>query len=121
MVQKIGKDLGLWSWTKHIMPQRDGYRQLLSELAPRFVLGMTATPWRGDERRLEDIFGDPTYTVSIVEGMQLGYLATVDYRMMVDTIDWDWVRKNLNSSLSIRELNRRLFIPERDEGIGIQD
>ena len=66
----------------------DGYRQLLSELAPRFVLGMTATPWRGDERRLEDIFGDPTYTVSVVEGMQLGYLATVDYRMMVDSIDW---------------------------------
>ena len=95
----------------------DGYRQLLSELAPRFVLGMTATPWRGDERILEDIFGDPTYTVSIVEGMQLGYLAKVDYRMMVDTIDWDWVRENLNSSLSIRELNRRLFIPERDDAL----
>ena len=95
----------------------DGYRQLLSELAPRFVLGMTATPWRGDERRLEDIFGDPTYTVSVVEGMQLGYLATVDYRMMVDSIDWDWVRTNLNSSLSIRELNRRLFIPERDDAL----
>ena len=95
----------------------DGYRLLLAELAPQFVLGMTATPWRGDERRLEDIFGDPTYTVSIVEGMQLGYLAAVDYRMMVDTIDWDWVRENLNSSLSIRELNRRLFIPERDEAL----
>ena len=95
----------------------DGYRKLLSELAPRFLLGMTATPWRGDERRLEDIFGDPTYIVSIVEGMQLGYLATVDYRMMVDTINWDWVRKNMKSSLSIKELNRLLFIPERDEAL----
>ena len=95
----------------------DGYRKLLSLLAPRFVLGMTATPWRGDERRLEDIFGDPTYTVSIVEGMQLGYLAAVDYRMMVDTIDWDWVKNNLRSSLTIGELNRRLFIPERDEAL----
>ena len=95
----------------------DGYRQLLSELDPQFVLGMTATPWRGDERRLEDIFGDPTYTVSIVEGMQLGYLAAVDYRMMVDTVDWDWVQDNLNSPMSIRELNRRLFIPERDEAL----
>ena len=95
----------------------DGYRQLLSELAPKFVFGMTATPWRGDERKLEDIFGAQTYTVSIVEGMQLGYLAAVDYRMMVDTIDWDWVRENLNSSLTIRELNRRLFIPERDDAL----
>ena len=95
----------------------DGYRRLLADLAPRFVLGMTATPWRGDERRLEDIFGDPTYTVSIVEGMQLGYLAAVDYRMMVDTIDWDWVRGELHSSLSIKELNHRLFIPERDDAL----
>ncbi len=95
----------------------DGYRQLLSELAPKFVFGMTATPWRGDERKLEDIFGDQTYTVSIVEGMQLGYLAAVDYRMMVDTIDWDWVREKLSSSLTIRELNRRLFIPERDDAL----
>ena len=95
----------------------DGYRRLLQELSPQFVLGMTATPWRGDERRLEDIFGDATFTVSIVEGMQLGYLASVDYRMMVDTIDWDWVRNNVYSSLSIRELNRRLFIPERDEAL----
>ena len=71
----------------------------------------------GDERRLEDIFGDPTYAVSIVEGMQLGYLAAVDYRMMVDTIDWDWVRENLSSSLSIRELNNLLFIPERDDAL----
>ena len=95
----------------------DGYQQLLLDLGPRFILGMTATPWRGDERRLEDIFGEPTYTVSIVEGMQLGYLAAVDYRMMVDTINWDWVRENLTSSLSIRELNRRLFIPERDDAL----
>ena len=95
----------------------DGYQKLLSDLAPRFMLGMTATPWRGDERRLEDIFGEAAHAVSIVEGMQLGYLASVDYRMMVDTIDWDWVRENLNSSLSIRELNRRLFIPERDEAL----
>ena len=102
---------------KHTTPRRDGYQQLLSDLAPRFMLGMTATPWRGDERRLEDIFGDQTYTVSIVEGMQLGYLAAVDYRMMVDTIDWGWVREHLNSSLTIRELNRRLFIPERDEAL----
>ena len=95
----------------------DGYRQLLMDLSPRFILGMTATPWRGDERRLEDIFGEPTSMVSIVQGMQLGYLARVDYRMMVDTIDWNWVRTNLKSTFTIRELNRRLFIPERDDAL----
>lgn len=95
----------------------DGYRALLGDLDPLFLLGMTATPWRGDERQLEDIFGAPTYSVSIVEGMQLGYLATVDYRMLVDDIDWEWVHARLHGTLTIKELNRRLFIPQRDEAV----
>ena len=93
----------------------DGYRELLSTLAPDFLLGMTATPWRSDDRHLEDLFGAPTATVSIVEGMQLGYLAKVDYRMMIDDIDWSWVDKQLHDRISIKELNRRLFLPERDD------
>ena len=93
----------------------DGYRRLVEGLSPDFLLGMTATPWRGDRRRLEDIFGDAAYTVSIVEGMQLGYLAKVDYRMLIDDIEWDWVKGDLEDTISIKELNRRLFIPERDD------
>ena len=93
----------------------DGYRRLITELTPQFLLGMTATPWRGDKRTLEDIFGPPTYTMGITEGMQLGYLAKVDYRMLVDDINWDWVKSDLQDTISVKELNRRLFVPERDE------
>ncbi len=95
----------------------DGTRGLLDRLQPGFMLGMTATPWRSDERALEEIFGTPTYTVSIVDGMQLGYLAEVDYRMLLDDINWDWVNHELRGKVSIRELNRKLFIPERDEAV----
>jgi superfamily II DNA or RNA helicase len=95
----------------------NGYRHLLAQLEPMYLLGMTATPWRGDERQLAEVFGDPLFTVSIVEGMQLGYLVDVDYRMLLDNIDWDWVHKNLKGMLSVKELNRRLFIPERDDAV----
>ncbi len=95
----------------------DGYRSLLARLDPFFLLGMTATPWRGDEQSLADVFGDPTFSVSIVEGMQRGYLATVDYRMLVDNIDWEFVQQHLSGVVSIRELNTRLFVPERDEAV----
>ena len=95
----------------------DGYRRLLSGLSPDFLLGMTATPWRSDERHLEDIFGTPTSTVTIVDGMQQGYLAKVDYRMMLDDINWEWVKNELEGQISIRELNRRLFVPERDDAL----
>lgn len=95
----------------------DGYRSLLQALEPTFLMGMTATPWRGDERQLDEIFGEATFAMSIVEGMQLGYLAEVDYRMLIDDIDWEYVRSELPASISIRDLNRRLFVPERDDAI----
>ncbi len=98
----------------------DGYARLLGELQPQFLLGLTATPWRGDERQLDDIFGPPTYSVSIVEGMQAGYLAHVDYRMLVDNIDWHWVNSDLPSEVSVRDLNRQLFIPELDEAVVVK-
>lgn len=95
----------------------DGYRELLELLEPRFLLGMTATPWRSDERLLSDMFGPAVYTMSVVEGMQRGYLANIDYRMLVDDIDWQQVPQLTKQGLTIAELNRKLFIPQRDESI----
>jgi len=95
----------------------DGFASLLDELQPQFLLGLSATPWRGDERHLEDIFGDACHSVTIVEGMQLGYLAQVDYRMLVDDIDWEWLNGELEGEASIRDLNRKLFVPELDEAV----
>ena len=95
----------------------DGFARLLEDLRPQFLLGLTATPWRGDERQLEDIFGNPTHSVSIVEGMQLGYLAQVDYRMLVDNINWEWVNSSLSGEVTVRDLNRQLFVPELDEAV----
>ena len=98
----------------------DGFAKLLDDLQPQFLLGLTATPWRGDERQLEDIFGTVMYSVSIVEGMQSGYLAQVDYRMLVDDVDWDWLNSDLPGEISIRDLNRKLFVPELDEAVAVK-
>ena len=98
----------------------DGYARLLENLRPQFLLGLTATPWRGDERHLEDIFGEATHSVSIVEGMQLGYLAEVDYRMLVDDINWELVNSSMPDEVSVRDLNRQLFIPELDEAVVVK-
>jgi superfamily II DNA or RNA helicase len=95
----------------------DAFRSLLHELDPTFLLGLTATPWRGDDQSLEEIFGKPTFAMSIVEGMQMGYLARVDYRMLLDDIDWDWVHARLDGAVTVRDLNRHLFVPERDEAV----
>lgn len=80
-------------------------------------LGVTATPWRGDKFDIEQTFGPPVVRMSIPDGINRGYLAQVDYRLLADNIDWEFVRQASEHSYTIKDLNRRLFIPERDEAI----
>ena len=91
------------------------YRSLIESLAPNFLIGMTATPWRSDERNLRDIFGEPAYSMDIVAGMQGGYLAEIDYRMLVDDVDWQEIQQLSHEGYSIKDLNRKLILPDRDE------
>ncbi len=78
---------------------------------------MTATPWRGDGATIDSIFGEPIAKVSLVDGMRMGFLAKVDYRLMCDNINWDEVPKLARSLISIKDLNKRLFVPQRDEAV----
>jgi superfamily II DNA or RNA helicase len=91
-----------------------GFSQLLARLAPNFLVGMTATPWRGDERDITDLFGQPVFSMDIIDGMQKGYLAEVDYRMLTDGIDWKEVAMSSRQGLTIKDLNKKLLVPERD-------
>lgn len=93
------------------------YDRLLDELRGSLQFGVTATPWRGDKYDIERRFGDASYKLGIEAGMKRGYLATVDYRLFVDNIDWDVVRDASTHRYSIKELNSRLFLTQRDEAV----
>lgn len=80
-------------------------------------LGATATPWRGDAFDIETNFGPPSFAMGIEEGMRLGYLANVRYRLFIDNIDWDFVAASSRQNYSVRDLNSLLFLPQLDEGI----
>jgi superfamily II DNA or RNA helicase len=94
-----------------------GFRTCLEHLKPKFLIGMTATPWRGDGQSLSTVFGDALEKVSLVDGMAMGYLAKVDYRILCDNVDWDNMERMSKQNLSIRDLNKRLFLPQRDEAV----
>lgn len=93
------------------------FAQLLDLCEDARQFGVTATPWRGDKFDITARFGQPSYSLGIAEGMAAGYLAKVDYRMYVDNLDWDFVRESSEHGYSIKELNRALFLPQRDEEI----
>ncbi|MGW7250891.1 DEAD/DEAH box helicase family protein [Streptomyces decoyicus] len=101
----------------HHVSKNGNFAELLDILSevPRF--GVTATPWRGDRFDIRNRFGDPSFTLGIDGGMRLGYLAEVHYKLFSDNIDWDFVRQASKHSYSVRDLNSRLFLPERDEAI----
>ena len=94
-----------------------GFRSCLEHLQPKFLVGMTATPWRGDGQSLTSVFGNPVAKVSLVDGMAMGYLSKVDYRILCDNVDWDNMQNLSEQNLSIRDLNKRLFLPQRDEAV----
>jgi superfamily II DNA or RNA helicase len=94
------------------------FQQLLDTLVDAKQLGVTATPWRGDKYDLAHRFGHPAFRMGIADGMAAGFLAQVDYRLLVDEgLDWDAVAEASEHGLTIKDLNHRLFLPQRDDTI----
>ncbi len=55
----------------------DGYRKVLDHFKDSKVLGVTATPDRGDKRDLGEIFESLAYQYSIVKAIKEGYLCPI--------------------------------------------
>lgn len=109
-------DLIMVDETHHV--GEDGqFDQLLRELDTAIHFGVTATPWRNDKYDIEQRFGSASYKLGIEQGMKRGYLAAVDYRLFVDNIDWDAVRDASKHSYSLKDLNSKLFLVQRDEAV----
>lgn len=101
----------------HHVGEDGTFNTLLRELDTSLQFGVTATPWRGDKYDIERRFGGASYKLGIEQGMKRGHLAAVDYRLYVDNIDWDVVRGASEHHYSIKELNTRLFLTQRDEAV----
>ena len=55
--------------------------------------------------------------MTVVEGMQNGYLSRVDYTMLTDDIDWDRISELSQHGHTVKDLNQLLYVPERDLGM----
>ncbi len=93
------------------------YSKVLEELDPTFLLGLTATPFRMDERNVSRIFGPPLVYYSVYTALKKGFLSKVEYQIHNDNIDEDWISMNSKKGHTIKQLNKKIFLPERDEDI----
>ena len=93
----------------------DMFRRAIDVLNPKMLGGVTATPWRGDAFDIDEILGQPLVKIGIAEGLQQGFLSEVDYRLLADNLDWNFVQEASKHEYSVTQLNRKLIIPTRDE------
>jgi superfamily II DNA or RNA helicase len=109
-------DLVMVDETHHV-GETGQYQRLLDACVEARQFGVTATPWRGDKFDITDRFGTVSFAMGIDEGMAAGYLAPVDYRLLVDNLDWNFVQSVSCNGYTVKDLNSRLFLPQRDEVI----
>jgi superfamily II DNA or RNA helicase len=91
------------------------FTRTIAALEPKMLGGATATPWRGDGFDIDRLLGPPVVRIGIDEGLRRGFLSEVDYRLLADNIDWEFVKQLSQHEYSFPELNRRLIIPTRDD------
>ena len=91
------------------------FQRALAALAPPMVGGATATPWRGDGFDIDELLGKPLVRLGISDGLKQKYLSEVDYRLLADNIDWNFVQEASENNYSLNQLNKKLIMPTRDE------
>jgi superfamily II DNA or RNA helicase len=93
------------------------YRQLIDHVEPFFLLGLTATPFRGDRQDILELC-DQNVLVNfeLRTGIDTGILSPYHYFGCFDDIDYSRIRHK-GYGYDIRDLERALIIPERDVAI----
>lgn len=92
------------------------YRRMLKSLSPRFMLGLTATPFRGDKQDVIELCnGNVLVRFELRIGIETGVLAPFHYYGCFDNVDYS--KLPWDSGYSIADLNKALIIPERDDAI----
>lgn len=93
------------------------YRKAISAIRPRYLLGMTATPFRGDNQDVLELCGNnQLVSFDLRSGIDSGILSAYHYYGCFDDIDYSQITYR-HSAYDIRDLERALLIPERDEAI----
>lgn len=93
------------------------YRRVLEKLDPVFLLGLTATPFRGDQQNILKLCNNTIIVSHALRfGIETGVLCPFHYFGCFDDVDYSQIEHN-GLAYSVRDLERALIIPERDQAI----
>lgn len=93
------------------------YRKVIDEFAPIFLLGLTATPYRSDRQDITELCnGNVVADFELRTGINYGLLTPYHYYGCFDDVDYSDIQHD-GERYDVRDLERHLVIPERDEAI----
>lgn len=93
------------------------FQPTLDYFQPEFLLGVTATPDRRDLQDIREIYGKEVYSLELEDALARGLLTPVSYRLVTDELQNLKMFETPIGRLSIKQLNKSLFVPRRDEEI----
>lgn len=93
------------------------YRAVIRESRPKFIIGLTATPFRGDRQDIFELCNQNVLSnFELRAGIDAGILSPYHYFGCFDDIDYTNIRHN-GQHYDIRDLERALVIPNRQSAI----
>ncbi len=93
------------------------YREVLQHGSPKFLLGLTATPFRGDRQDIYELCaGNELTHFELRDGIDSGILSPYHYFGCFDDIDYSRITQK-GTRYNVRDLERALVIPKRDHAI----
>jgi len=91
-----------------------GMRKVLEHFNPEHLIGLTATPDRLDQQRLEDIFGDYEARLTLEEAILQGLIPPIRCYRIESNIDLSEVRFNGRDYVK-GDLQKTIIVPSRDQ------
>ena len=90
------------------------FSQVIKYFRPRFLLGLTATPDRLDNRSLLQIFRETAHRLPLEEAISRGILVPIRCLRVETNVDLQQVRYN-GVDYRLKDLEKAIQIPSRDE------
>lgn len=102
----------------HHTPART-YSEVVTSFQPKLLIGLTATPYRADNKNVIAFFGGSDGHIGkfdLVWALKHRKLAFPKYLVLLDDLDQEKIDQ-LDSGLSISDLDERLFLHKKDEEV----
>jgi superfamily II DNA or RNA helicase len=102
----------------HHTPART-YGEVVNLFKPKLLVGLTATPYRSDNKDVLRFFGGDDGHIGkfdLIWALKHRKLAFPKYLVLLDDLDQDKIDQ-LESGLSVSDLDKRLFLHKKDEEV----